>query len=98
MTDNITRYRALENGSIDFAYYDNRARTLRSEDVFKASRLCVVALRTLTDRLMAVITAAFSGPASVTKRAAKPVALHALAYVASSTGSSQSATAPSRPS
>ncbi len=98
MTEQKTRYRTLENGSIDLRYYDKRARQIRSEDAFKAGRLCMVALRTATDHLISAFVTAFRVPAKVTKHTGGPAALHALAYVASSTGSSQSATEPSRPS
>jgi len=98
MTGLHTQYRILENGSIDYVYYDKRARNLRSEDSFRVCRMCKVALRTAIDRLITACMSAFRGRGMVTKHAVKSPAFHALAYVASSTGSSQSATAPSRPS
>lgn len=98
MTGQTSPYRTLKNGSIDLAYYDKRARAIRSEDTFKSCERCMVALRTATDRLMAAYRTVFRGPAKVTKHMGQSTTLHALAYVASSTGSSQSATAPSRPS
>ncbi len=95
MTEQTSPYRTLKNGSIDLAYYDKRARALRSEDTFRACRRCKAALWTASGHMKAAFTRAFKGPVKVVKRIGKPAAFHALAYVASSTASSQSATEPS---
>lgn len=46
MTPEEIDIRRLEDGSIDFAFYDRRARTIRSDEAYKAVALVTTAVRT----------------------------------------------------
>ncbi|WP_305984162.1 hypothetical protein [Roseibium sp. MMSF_3544] len=46
MTPEEIDIRRLEDGSIDFAFYDRRARAIRSDEAYKAVALVATAVRT----------------------------------------------------
>ena len=78
MTEQTSTYRTLENGAIDLAYYDRRARQIRSADAFSACRLLGELLRAAPRKLTLIFGSALRSPAPVEKRKGEPAALPAV--------------------
>ncbi|WP_421983654.1 hypothetical protein [Roseibium sp.] len=78
MTEQTSPYRTLENGAIDLAYYDRRARQIRSADAFSACRLLRDLLQALPRKLTVTLESALRSRASIEERKGEPAALPAV--------------------
>lgn len=78
MTEQTSTYRTLENGAIDLAYYDRRARQIRSADAFSACRLLGDLLQALPRKLTVSAGSVLRSRASIEKRKGEPAALPAV--------------------
>lgn len=78
MSEQTSQYRTLENGAIDLAYYDRRARQIRSADAFSACRLLGDLLQALPRKLTVTLGSTFRSPSPVEKRKGGPTALPAV--------------------
>lgn len=78
MSEQTSQYRTLQNGAIDLAYYDRRARQIRSTDAFSACRLLGDLLRAAPRKLTVIFGSALRSPAAVEKRKCEPAALPAV--------------------
>lgn len=75
MSEQTSRYRTLENGSIDLAYYDRRARQIRSADAFNAFRLLGDLLRAAPRKLTVILGSVLRSPTPAEVHKGKPAAI-----------------------
>ncbi|WP_422038103.1 hypothetical protein [Roseibium sp.] len=78
MSEQTSQYRTLENGAIDLAYYDRRARQIRSADAFSVCGLLGELLRAALRKLTLIFGSALRSGSPIEERKGEPAALPAV--------------------